>query len=99
MYVCIHNVFTYPKLMYSRIRNTVESLQGRIAGISPSVDDFLNKYGTKNITQFMTLRTVPLLTNAIGVISQSFRRKSGDTKLYHLHTLIRTTKTNQSLEK
>jgi hypothetical protein len=41
----------------------------------------------------------PLLTSAIGVISPSFKRKTQDTKLYHLHVLIRTTKTSLSLEK
>jgi hypothetical protein len=87
--------------MYNRIKNTVDSLQGRRAGISPSVDDFLNKHGNENITQFTISRTVlnPLLTGAIGVISPSFRRKTQDRKLYHLHVLIRTTKTSFSLEK
>jgi hypothetical protein len=92
-------VFIY--IMYNRIRNTVNSLNGRRAGISPSVDDFLNKHGDENITQFTISRTVlnPLLTGAIGIISPSFRRKTQDTKLYHLHVLIRTTKTSFSLEK
>jgi hypothetical protein len=87
--------------MYSRIKNTVDSLQGRRAGISPSVDDFLRRHGDENITQFTISRTVPnpLLTGAIGIISPSFRRKTQDTKLYHLHVLIRTTKTSFSLEK
>jgi hypothetical protein len=87
--------------MYSRIKNTVDSLQGKRAGISPSVDDFLRRHGDENITQFTISRTVlnPLLTSAIGVISPSFRRKTQDTKLYHLHVLIRTTKTSFSLEK
>jgi hypothetical protein len=88
-------------IMYSRIRNTVDSLQGRRAGISPSVDDFLNKHGNEPITQFTISRTVlnPLLTGAIGVISLSSRRKTQDTKLYHLHVLIRTSKTSLNLEK
>jgi hypothetical protein len=88
-------------IMYSRIKNTVDSLQGRRAGISPSVDDFLRRHGDENITQFTISRTVlnPLLTGAIGIISPSFRRKTQDTKLYHLHVLIRTTKTSLSLEK
>jgi hypothetical protein len=87
--------------MYNRIRNTVDSLQGKRAGISPSVDDFMRRHGDENITQFTISRTVlnPLLTGAIGIISPSFRRKTQDTKLYHLHVLIRTTKTSFSLEK
>jgi hypothetical protein len=87
--------------MYNRIKNTVDSLQGRTAGISPSVDDFIRRHGDENITQFTISRPVlnPLLTGAIGIISPSFRRKTQDTKLYHLHVLIRTTKTSFSLEK
>jgi hypothetical protein len=87
--------------MYSRIRNTVDSLQGKRVGISPSVDDFLNRHGSEPITQMIISRTIlnPLLTGAIGIISPSFRRKTQDTKLYHLHVLIRTTKTSLSLEK
>jgi hypothetical protein len=87
--------------MYSRIKNTVESLRGKRAGISPSVDAFLQAHGNENITQFTISRTVlnPLLTGAIGVISPSFRRKTQDEKLYHLQVLIRTTKTSLSLEK
>jgi hypothetical protein len=87
--------------MISRIRDTVDSLRGIRAGIFPSVDNFLNKHGDENITQFTISRTVlnPLLTGAIGVLSPSFRRKTQDMKLYHLHVLIRTTKTSLSLEK
>jgi hypothetical protein len=87
--------------MYSRIKNTVESLQGKRAGISPSVDAFLRAHGNENITQFTVSRTVlnPLLTGAIGVLSPSFRRKTQDEKLYHLQVLIRTTRTSLSLEK
>jgi hypothetical protein len=87
--------------MYNRIRNTVDSLQGKRAGISPSVDDFMRRHGDENITQMTISRTVlnPLLTGAIGILSPSFRRKTQDTKLYHLHVLVRTTKTSFSLEK
>jgi hypothetical protein len=87
--------------MLSRIRNTVDSLQERRAGISPSVDAFLNKHGNENITQMTISRTVlnPLLTGVIGVLSLSFKRKTADTKLYHLQALIRTTKSSFSLEK
>ncbi len=87
--------------MYNRIRNTVDSLQGKRAGISPSVDDFTRRHGNENITQFTISRTVlnPLLTGAIGIISPSFRRKTQDRKLYHLHVLIRTGKSSYSLEK
>jgi hypothetical protein len=94
MYLYIYN-------MISRIRSTVDSLQGKRAGISPSVDDFLNRHGSEPITQMTISRTVlnPLLTGAIGIISPSFRRKTQDTKLYHLHVLIRTGKTSFSLEK
>jgi hypothetical protein len=87
--------------MYSRIKNTVESLRGKRAGISPSVDAFLQAHGNENITQFTISRTVlnPLLTGTIGVISPSFKRKTQDTKLYHLQVLIRTSRTSLSLEK
>jgi hypothetical protein len=88
-------------IMYSRIKNTVDSLQERRVGISPSVDDFMRRHGDENITQMTISRTVlnPLLTGAIGILSPSFRRKTQDTKLYHLHVLIRTTKSSYSLEK
>jgi hypothetical protein len=87
--------------MYSRIKNTVESLRGKRAGISPSVNAFLQAHGNENITQFTISRTVlnPLLTGAIGFISPSFRRKTQDEKLHHLQALIRTTRTSLSLEK
>jgi hypothetical protein len=87
--------------MYSRIRNTVDSLQGRRAGISPSVDAFLKAHGNENITLFTVSRTVlnPLLTGAIGVLSPSFKRKTQDEKLYHLQVLIRTSRISLSLEK
>ena len=87
--------------MYNRIRNTVDSLQGRRAGISPSVDAFLRIHGDENITQFTISRTPlsSLLTGALGVASPSFRRKTQDTTLYHLQVLIRTSKTSLNLEK
>jgi hypothetical protein len=61
--------------MYNRIRSTVDSLQGRRAGISPSVDAFIRRHGDEPITLFTISRTVlnPLLTGAIGVISPSKR--------------------------
>jgi hypothetical protein len=77
-------------------------LQGKKrAGIFPSVDAFIQAHGQENITQFTISRNVlnPLMTGAIGVISPSFRRKTEDTKLYHLHVLIRTTKSSFALEK
>ena len=87
--------------MISRIRSTVESLQGKRAGISPSVDAFTQKHGDENITQFTISRTPlsPLLTGAIGIISPSFRRKTRDTTLYHLQVLMRTSKTSFNIEK
>jgi hypothetical protein len=87
--------------MISRIRDTVDSLRGKRPGISPSVDNFLNKHGYEPITQFTISRTVlnPLLTKAIGIISPSFGRKTENTPLYHLQVLIRTAKTGFSLEK
>jgi hypothetical protein len=74
---------------------------GRRAGKSPSVDAFIQAHGNENINSFTILRTVlnPFLTGAIGVISPFFRRKTEDTKLYHLHVLIRTTKSSFALEK
>jgi len=87
--------------MYNRIRNTVDSLQGKRAGISPSVDAFTRRHGDENITQFTISRTVlnPLLTGAIGVISPSFKHKTQDEKLYHLQVLVRTSRSSFSLEK
>ena len=87
--------------MLSRIKQTVESLQGRRAGISPMVDAFLYTYGNDPITEFTISRTVlnPLLTGAIGVISPSFRRKTENTKLYHLQVLMRTSSTSLTIEK
>jgi hypothetical protein len=94
MYLYIYNLI-------SSMRNTVDSLRGRRAGISPSVDNFLKKHGNEPITQMTISRTVlnPLLTGAIGGLSPSFRRKTQDMKRYHLHVLIRTTKTSLSLKK
>jgi hypothetical protein len=87
--------------MYNRIKKTVDSLQERRVGILPSVDHFLNRHGSEPITQMTISRTVlnPLLTGAIGLISPSFRRKTQDTKLHHLHVLIGTTKSSLALEK
>ena len=87
--------------MYARIKQTVDSLQGRRAGISPSVDAFCRTYGNDPITEFTISRTVlnPLLTYAIGAVSPSFRRKTNGTKLYHLQVLVRTSKTSFNLEK
>ena len=87
--------------MYARIKNTVDSLQGRRAGISPMVDSFLNRFGNDPISEFTISRTVlnPLLTGAIGVISPSFRPKTENTKLYHLQVLMRTSKTSFNIEK
>ena len=87
--------------MLSRIKSTVESLQGRRVGISPSVDAFIRTYGNDPITEFIISRTVlnPLLTGAIGVISPSFRRKTENTTLYHLQVLMRTSRTSFNIEK
>ena len=87
--------------MYARIKNTVDSLQGRRAGISPMVDAYLYTYGNDLITEFIISRTVlnPMLTGAIGIISPSFRRKTRDTKLYHLQVIFRTNRTSQNIEK
>ena len=87
--------------MYARIKSTVDSLQGRRAGISPMVDAYLYTYGNDPITEFIISRTVlnPMLTGAIGIISPSFRRKTRDTKLYHLQVLFRTNRTSQNIEK
>ena len=87
--------------MYSRIKQTVDSLQGRRAGISPMVDTFLYTYGNDSITEFTISRTVlnPLLTGAIGVISPTFRRRTENIPLYHLQVLFRTNRTSKNIEK
>ena len=87
--------------MYARIKQTVDSLQGRRTGISPSVNAFTRTYGDDPITELTISRTVlnPLLTSAIGIASPSFRRKTESTKLYHLQLLVRTSKTSFNIEK
>jgi hypothetical protein len=37
-------------IMYSRLKDTVDSLRGNRIGISPSVDGFLDEHGNEPIT-------------------------------------------------
>jgi hypothetical protein len=45
--------------MISRIRSTVDSLQGKRAGISPSVDIFLEEHGDEPIQQLVISMVPP----------------------------------------
>jgi hypothetical protein len=87
--------------MYSRIKNTIDSLQGRRKGISPSVDKFLLLHGDEPIKQIIISRNVlnPLTLLAIGIISPSFARKSEGSPLYHLKLKIITSKSSLVIEK
>ena len=87
--------------MYSRIKNTIESLQGRRQGISPSVDAFLKLHGDEPIKQMIISRNVlnPITLLAIGIISPSFARKSEGSPLYHLKLKIITSKSSLVIEK
>jgi hypothetical protein len=87
--------------MYSRIKNTIDSLQGRRKGISPSVDKFLRLHGDEPIKQMIISRNVlnPITLLAIGIISPSFARKSEGSPLYHLKLKIITSKSSLVIEK
>jgi hypothetical protein len=84
----------------NRFRNTIESLKGNRAGISPSVDKFLDEHGDEVITEFLISRNVisPLITGTLSLISPNFKKKNNNP-LYHLKVLIKTEKTSLSLEK
>jgi hypothetical protein len=87
--------------MYSRIKNTIDSLQGRREGITPSVDAFLRLHGDEPIKQMVISRNVlnPITLLAIGIISPSFARKSEGSPLYHLKLKIITSKSSCVIEK
>ena len=84
-----------------RIRNTIQSLQGRQVGITPSVDRFLLEHGDEQIREFIISRNVlsPMITGTIGILSPSAKRKNNGNPLYHLKVLIKTERTSLSLEK
>jgi hypothetical protein len=85
----------------NRVKNVVDSLQGRQMGVTPSVDRFLLEHGYEQIKEFITSRNFlsPLLTGTIGILSPSFKRKNNGNPLYHLKVLIKTERTSLSLEK
>jgi hypothetical protein len=87
--------------MFSKIKNTIDSLQGKRQGITPTVDTFLRLHGDESIKQFIISRNVLnlLTTTAIGIISPSFARKSEGTPLYHLKLKIITSKSSLVIEK
>jgi hypothetical protein len=84
-----------------RLRNTIESLQGRQMGVTPSVDRFLLEHGDESTKEFIISRNVlsPLLKGTIGILSPSFKRKNYGNPLYHMKVLIKTERTSLSLEK
>jgi hypothetical protein len=85
----------------NRIRNTIESLQGRQMGITPSVDQFLLEHGDEQIKEFIISRYFlsAMITGSIGILSPSAKRKNNNNPLYHLKVLIKTERTSLSLEK
>jgi hypothetical protein len=87
--------------MNNRLANTIQSLQGRQLGITPSVDRFLLEHGDEQIREFIISRNVlsPMITGSIGIISPSAKRKNNGNPLYHLKVLIKTERTSLSLEK
>ena len=88
--------------MINRIRSTVDSLQGKRAGISPSVDRFLDEHGDEPIQQLIISRNVisPLITSTLNILSPNFKKKKNNNNpLYHLKILIKTDKTAFSVEK
>jgi hypothetical protein len=87
--------------MINRIRSTVDSLQGKRAGISPSVDRFLDEHGDEPIQQLIISRNVisPLITGTLNILSPNFKKKNNNNPLYHLKILIKTDKTAFSVEK
>ncbi len=88
--------------MINRIRSTVDSLQGKRAGISPSVDRFLDEHGDEPIQQLIISRNVisPLITSTLNILSPNFKKKKNNNNpLYHLKILIKTDRTSLSVEK
>jgi hypothetical protein len=87
--------------MLNRIKNTVDALQNKQKGISPSVDRFLQEHGDEPISQLTISRNVisSFTTGALNFISPNFKKKNGNNLLYHLKILIKTYKTSLSLEK
>ncbi len=87
--------------MINRIRSTVDSLQGKRAGISPSVDRFLDEHGDEPIQQLIISRNVisPLIISTLNILSPNFKKKNNNNPLYHLKILIKTDRTSFSVEK
>ena len=84
-----------------RILNIAKSLIYGRKGISPSVDRYLREHGDEPIIQIIISRNVvsSLITGTLKVISPQFREMNGNDKLYHLKFLIKTSRSNLSLEK
>ena len=87
--------------MFNRIKNTADSLINGRKGISPSVDRFLQEHGDEPITQLVISRNVinPLITGALNILSPNFKKKNNSNPLYHLKILIKTERTNFTVEK
>ena len=75
--------------MINRIRSTVDSLQGKRAGISPSVDRFLDEHGDEPIQQLIISRNVisPLITSTLNIMSPNFKKKNNNNPLYHFKNI------------
>jgi hypothetical protein len=84
-----------------RLRNTIESLQGRQMGITPSVDRFLLEHGDEQIKEFIISRNVlsPFITGAIGILSPSAKRKNNGNPEGFAEGFNKTERTSLSLEK
>ena len=64
----------------NRFRNTIESLKGNRAGISPSVDRFLDEHGNEQIVQLVISRNIinPLITGTLNILSPNFKKKNNN---------------------
>jgi hypothetical protein len=87
--------------MLQRLRNTADSLLNGRKGISPSVDRFLDEHGNEPIRQLIISRNEisPLITGTLNILSPTFKKKNNSNPLYHLKILMKTDRTNLSLEK
>jgi hypothetical protein len=84
--------------MYSRLKDTVDSLLNRRQGISPSVDRSLDEHGNEPITQLVISRNIinPLITGTLNILSPNFKKKNDNNPF---NAFIKTDRTSLSLEK
>jgi hypothetical protein len=69
--------------MFNRIKNTVDSLRRSRAGISPSVDRFLEEHGDEPIQRLIISRNnvSPLITGTLNILSPNFKKKNNNDPL------------------